>query len=454
MYRPPAARGDRLYVYVAQSRGIYHNYGSTVKGVPACLRRLLEEESGQAAVFLAVGMASLLAFVGLAIDVGQLRYARLQLEAATDAAALAAALEISYCGGSSGCSVMQTAATQALAENGLPGSTVLLQCAPNSGADLTLAINSGPCAMGSTTNDPNFGNMNYVEAVVTKVQPTYFIRVIGIPSIKIAARAEAVMGNSPFCLDTLGTSGTTFQSNGGILTASCGILVNSSGASAFASNGGSITASTISVHGGTRINSTSMSPQPITNAPALPDPLSWVPTPPPGGCAYTSTYVINSGSATLYPGTYCGGILINGGSAYFSPGVYTLKGSGLQVNGGSITGDGGVTFYLAGGSAMFAGSSSIDLVAPTTGTYAGILFFQDPSDTSTATINGGPGTVFQGALYFPGAAMQLNGANVAAYTIVDSKSVQMNGGSFQLGNNYSSLPGGSPAKNVTALLAQ
>ena len=113
-----------------------------------------------------------------------------------------------------------------------------------------------------------------------------------------------------------------------------------------------------------------------------------------------------------------------------------------------------VTFYFQTGSAVFNGSSGINLVAPTTGTYAGILFFENPNDASPATINGGAGSVFQGALYFPDAGVQLNGGNVAAYTIVVSQSVQMNGGSFNIGNDYSSLPGGSPAKGVTAVLAE
>jgi hypothetical protein len=173
-----------------------------------------------------------------------------------------------------------------------------------------------------------------------------------------------------------------------------------------------------------------------------------------GSCTFSSTYTVNTGTAILNPGTYCGGIILNGGAAVLNPGLYILEGSGLLVNGGSITGNNGVTFYLQAGSVIFNGSSVPNLVAPTTGAYAGILFFQSPSDTSTATINGGSGSVFQGALYFPGAALQLNGGNVAAYTLAVSKSLQMNGSSFTLGNDYSSLPGGSPAKGVTAVLAQ
>jgi Flp pilus assembly protein TadG len=427
--------------------------GKSVNGVFKRLRNIFRDDSGQALLFVAVGMAVILGFAGLVVDVGQLRYMQSRLQAAADAAAVSGALEIAYCGGTSNCSAMQIAAQKAVAENGLPGSTLVTQCASAPGIGLTLILNNGPCAAGSTANDPNYGNANYVEAVVSRPQSTYFIRLLGIPSTALTARAEATVGNFPFCVDTLGSSGTTFLNNGGTLTASCGILVNSTGSRAFVSNGGTVTASAIDISGGDQITGSSVSPAPTTNAPGLADPLSWVPEPTPGSCTYTSTYVVNTGNATLNPGNYCQGIIVNSGAATFSPGLYTLGGSGLLVNGGSITGS-NVTVYFQAGSAVFNGSYSIKLVAPTTGTYAGILFFQDPSDASPATINGGAGSVFQGALYFPDAAVQLNGGNVAAYTIVVSKSVQMNGSSFNIGNDYSSLPGGSPAKGVTAVLAE
>jgi Putative Flp pilus-assembly TadE/G-like len=399
---------------------------------------------------VAVAMAVILGFAGIVVDVGQLHYTNSRLQAAADAAAVSGALEIAYCGGTSNCALMQVAAQKALVENGFTGSTLVTQCATGASSVLTITVNNGPCA---SLNDPNYANTNYVEVLVSEPQSTYFIRALGITSTTLTARAEATMGNLPFCVDTLGSSGTTFQNNGGTLTASCGILVNSTGSRAFVSNGGTVTASAIDVSGGDQITGSSVTPTPITNTPGLADPLSWVPTPTTGSCTYPSAYLVNSGSVTLMPGNYCGGIILNSGAATFSPGLYTIGGSGLLVNGGSMTGN-GATFYFQAGSAVFNGASSINLVAPTTGTYAGILFFQNSSDTSAATINGGAGSVFQGALYFPHAAVQLNGGNVAAYTIVVSQSVQMNGSSFNIGNDYSSLPGGSPAKGVTAVLAE
>lgn len=421
----------------------------------ARLRHFCGEDRGQALAITGLSMVLLFSFAGLAIDVGQLRFAQRKLQSEADAAAIAGALEISYCGGTTDCPALQTAAQQALVENGVTGSTLLTQCASGSGSNVTLTVNNGPCAMGSTASDPNYGNTSYVETVVSKQKLTYFLKIFGINSVNLSARAEATLGNDPYCLFLTGTSGTTLETNAGSsLSASCGIAVASNGSPAVQANSGSsVSATSIVVNGSTATNGATINPTPVTGAPAFLDPLSGLPAPTVGGCTYNNT-AVNS-STTLNPGTYCGGLSINSSSTVtFNPGVYIIEG-GLAVNDGCTATGNGVMFYVDTGAVAFNKGSSADLVAPTTGTYAGILFFQNSTDSSTADINAGGSVTFQGALYFPDAQLQLNASNNAAYTIVDAESLQMDkNSSFSLGDNYSSLPGGSPAKGVTAVLAQ
>ena len=59
------------------------------------------DESGQMIVMLAVSLSTLLAFMGLAVDVGLLFHARRQVQTAADAAASAAALDYRYNGSTS-----------------------------------------------------------------------------------------------------------------------------------------------------------------------------------------------------------------------------------------------------------------------------------------------------------------------------------------------------------------
>jgi hypothetical protein len=66
----------------------------------------------------------------------------------------------------------------------------------------------------------------------------------------------------------------------------------------------------------------------------------------------------------------------------------------------------GVIFYLTddakintdGGGGMV---SNIQLSAPTSGPYAGILIYQDPDDSKNARIGGDNNSYFDGALYLP-----------------------------------------------------
>jgi hypothetical protein len=101
---------------------------------------------------------------------------------------------------------------------------------------------------------------------------------------------------------------------------------------------------------------------------------------------------------------------------------------------------------MNGGSVTFNNSQRINLTAPTTTAYAGILFFQKKSNTAAATITGSGGSNLEGALYFPGATLKVNGAGTgAAYMIMVAKTIQINT-AVSFTSNYASLPNGAPIK--------
>jgi hypothetical protein len=66
------------------------------------------------------------------------------------------------------------------------------------------------------------------------------------------------------------------------------------------------------------------------------------------------------------------------------------------------------------------GNATVTLNAPGTGTYKGVLFFQDrdtPMQTNkSAILNGGANTVLNGAIYFPKNEVQWAGNNSLAAT--------------------------------------
>ncbi len=134
----------------------------------------------------------------------------------------------------------------------------------------------------------------------------------------------------------------------------------------------------------------------MTSAPQSDDPYASVPAPPiPKDCS--------SPSGTAYtPGKYCGGLSLNG-TADFAPGVYVIDGGTLKINANADVTGTGVTFYLINGATLsFNGNATMDLTAPTSGDYAGLLFYGDRTQgNATNTINGNSYSQMTGAIYFP-----------------------------------------------------
>ncbi len=180
-----------------------------------------------------------------------------------------------------------------------------------------------------------------------------------------------------------------------------------------------------------------------------------------GNCDLGAIELSSGASATLGAGTYVleGGISVGSNSTLnLGAGTYVLEGGGMDVcSGGTLTGT-GVTFYNTqnGTSYPYQGvnlnsGSNISLTAPTTGSLAGILFFQDRSVGSSGAssyMDSGADATFQGALYFPTTSLNYSSGADAAYTIIVADTVHMTSGST-LNNDYSSLVNGSPIKQAT-----
>src|SRR5262249_8079765 len=149
-----------------------------------------------------------------------------------------------------------------------------------------------------------------------------------------------------------------------------------------------------------------------TGAGATGDPYSSVPDPSFSGC-YQHNFSSHS-TVTIDQGVYCGGIQLNAGAnVKMNPGTYYLDGGNLQVNVSATLSGNGVTLVFTSSSganyatATINGGATINLTAPTTGAYAGIVMFGDrnmPLDT-TFKFNGGATQSLNGAIYMPKGAV-------------------------------------------------
>ena len=422
-------------------------YRKVAPWVPSNLAAATSTVSGQVMVLICISVVALLALVAVVADFSFMQHQRNMMQTAADSAAMAGAEELKY-------GDVTAAGKADAASNGYT----------DGHGGISVAINNPPSA------GPNAANAAYVEAIVSKPQPTYFLRVLGVSTMTVSTRAVAYEGNGPNCIYVLNPSASgALSANGDVnVHSSCGLLVDSSSSSGLTAVGNvRVTAPAIGVVGNyTASGGASFTPTPKIGVIAASDPLAYVQPPTVGSCAHTSLKLSgNTGSASvpyqLYPGTYCGGITVTGNAwLHFNSGTYVLAGGGMNISANTVMTGTGVTFYNTTGTGGYgpiamAGNTAANLSAPTSGPLAGILFYQDRSIPSTAagsTITGNSTSTFDGAIYFPTTAVNFTGnSSATGYSIVVADRLVLSGNS-SVGDNYSSLPNGSPIKS--AILAE
>ena len=408
------------------------------KQVLSRLRGLRKDSRAVVAVITAVAFPVLLGFLALALDVGRLQDLKRRQKNATIAAALAAGHELWLV--SSDADAISAAKDDAERNN-----------FDDDSAATTITVNIPPLGGNYV------GVANHAEVLIETVVPTYFAGVFGDGAVTVRSRAvTGLVKHGDACVIALEETrpfGMTIA-GGGSLNANCGVQVNSNNDAALFLAGGTecLTSPTfIGVTGGIQGagNSPCISPEPV-QAPPVNDPLAYLHAIAPyfSGCDFFNT-TVNEGDdpVTLQPGTYYAGvvlgsytdadsgltrvgfipipaIIISGGTVDFAPGVYTLSG-GMQISGsGTVTGD-EVTFFNTSadptrrnlwGEFDIAGSGIVDLSAPTSGLYEGVLFWDDyraPNRRPTHTFTGSAQMSLGGALYFKETKVTWAGTSLA-----------------------------------------
>jgi len=348
-------------------------------------------QKGAVVALFAIMLPVLLCALGLAIDAGAMYEQNRRMQTAADAAAIAAAQEVRSL------------------------NTAGYEDAALAGAETNGFVRAGATDI-EVRNPPTTGafkgDNEYVEVVVSQPQPLYFMSLFKDAPDTIRARAVAGTGPSDTCLLVKNPAAAkSFDASGNAVVRfeGCSIMVNSDhGTAASAQGNATVEASSVNVVGGS--SGSNFNPDPYEGADPMDDPLASFTMPSPGTCTFTSKQIIMT-STTLNPGTYCGGIeLRSQAKVKFNPGTYYLVGGGLNANAGaSLTGT-GVTFVNTEKKPGYAydkiwinGGAVIDLSAPTSGIWQGILFYQDPKINSTKqnVFNGGSEMKLVGIVYFP-----------------------------------------------------
>ncbi len=241
------------------------------------------------------------------------------------------------------------------------------------------------------------------------------------PTIRAAATAT-ITPSGEYCvvsLEPLAVTGITVTGSS-TLDLGCGMITNSTSGSAAVATGSSlVNASPIAAVGGIPLSSNWGTSQLLPYTLAQIDPFAAiVPEPPSGTCA--DVLVEPNQTVTLAPGCYRNMVLK--GNVTFQPGTYTLDGGSLQITSqATVDASAGVTFVLTSstgpgsiGNVTIDGGSDTTIIAPTSGTYAGIALDNERAAQHTANANviaGGSTSQFGGALYFPGQQLEFTGTS-------------------------------------------
>jgi hypothetical protein len=340
-------------------------------------------------MILAIAMPLVVGAGGLAVETSFDYISQSQLQSAADAAAYAAGLEKTA---SSPPDVVLAAARQQANANGWTA---------NNG---TLTLNTPPAT------GPNAGAANATEILLTQQAPRFFTAYFSSQPVNLRARAVAtsITAANACILALNGTAQKAIQVQGNstLTLNGCDVMSDSVAANAVNVWGSANMTADCAVSVGGVANNGGMTltgcPSAITQAPRVGDPFAGLPTPLPG----TTRNIPNGNNPhglSLSPGSYSGGMDLSG-TVTLSPGTYYVSGGDFNVNANASVSGSGVTIYMAAGSHVsINGNADVNLSAPTSGTYSGILFFGDRNDTSgvSNTFNGDASSSLTGDIYFP-----------------------------------------------------
>ncbi|MGE5149431.1 MAG: pilus assembly protein TadG-related protein [Rhodospirillaceae bacterium] len=361
------------------------------------------------AIIFALGMPIVAAGAAFSVETSYDYYKHQKLQAAADAAAYAGALEV--INGSDSATIID-AATKSATSNGWLA------------ASGTITVHNPP------TSGPNQVNQA-VEVILTQNEPRFFTAVFTNQQVVLKRRAVAEYQTAAdacvVALNKTASRAINVTGSASMNLAGCDVASNSNASDSLYTWGSSNVHADCALAVGQIANNGAMTlsfcPGGLNGVQTVDDPFANVPTPTvPGPCISQQSY----NGASLQPGYYCNGITLKG-SDTLAPGLYYVAGNNFTISANAQVSGSGVTIYTAGTSRVnMTANSDVQLSAPTTGDYSGILFMGDRSNTGgTSNIfTGDTASRLTGNLYFATQAVSylgnFTGINGCTYVVADT----------------------------------
>jgi hypothetical protein len=388
------------------------------------MRRNSEKRVGAVTVLVTVSLVTIIAIVAIALDGGMLLDNRRSVQAAADAAALAAAEDLyAKWSDNQGLDVGDKAKASGL-------STAAGNGYANDGVESIVTVNAAP---GVYQEGPNQGNAlppGYAEVIIQFNQKRGFSSIFGSGDLPVRGRAVArgfrkKSSIGLLILNPTAQGALTITGSAGMKVDGTVIIDSSHNKAAVSTGSAALTSTQLDITGNyTSSGSSYFRADPLnTYVPPTPDFLADVPVPDPAKLPLisTSTYRAYAGE-TLQPGVYIGGITISSKPGVtMLPGIYYLQGGGFTMSGGSssLTANGVMIYNGAGfngqtGKMSITGGGALTLTPPTSGPYYGMAIFQDRTSTQTLSLSGGSAFSLTGTVYAAKAHVDVSGGSGAS----------------------------------------
>ena len=363
------------------------------------VRDVRKDEGGNVLTLMGLSMIPLIGTLGLAVDVAQWISWKRDLRSAADSGAMAGGLELKNGGDAD---EVDAAVRGVLGRNTQHAYTIE-------------AVESPPTA-GEFVGDASM--VRVVLSTSTKL-PFSSLFLTTTPTIRVEAVAQA-SSEVANCMIALATTGSALSITGSAsVDMNCGLQSNSDFDATTSDN---ITAGALSAVGNVNEGNNISSDTRINRgvAPET-DPYADLISDPNEVCSNTAS--VSGKNNILYPGCYKGISINSKAEVTLQPGTYYIGEGGFKVAGQASVLGTGVTLVFTNTSSPFnankvgtfdaMGTSNVQITAPDTGTYAGILMHQDSrtplSNANRLFVTGDNNSEFEGTIYAPSNQVTFSG---------------------------------------------
>lgn len=380
------------------------------------LSRFRSDRSGTIAVFTALSLTALVGFAGLGVETSQWYAEKRSVQAAADDAALSAA--VAYSQGNT--------ATYINEGKSVAGNNGFVDGVNNVSVGVSKPPASGP-----------YANNNSAVQVIIVAPAKPILSAMFISDFNISASSVALVnaaanpnGDGNACvlaLNSAAMGAATLSGTTSITLKHCSFAVNSKNTDALVMNGNAFLSAAYVLLGGADSvsnNATVVTTGGVlTNQPPVTDPYAGRTIPTPAASCINPGNI--KGTVTLSAGTYCSFSINAGANVTLNPGVYILNRTDFDMAGNAAISGTGVTIILTSsgaasqtGNIIINGGATVNLTAPTSGPYSGMVFWQDgrAPDSNTDKFNGGSTMNITGVIYTPSESVTYNGGNTTGGT--------------------------------------